>query len=307
MKMAKKRDYKTDIKIKLLSLGYTIISSDEDYVNMTTNLKFKCSNCCEIFERTPKSALKTNIYCQNCTQKIIVGEKLHKFKSVTEKISEFMNNNGYTEFTFKENSSEVSFKCKECDEMLSRKSDVLFKCSYPFHCKKCSNKINKPQLNSTIINDRLVKMNTKTICIEIGQFHTRDKIHFKCECGRVFTRKPNTVLSSKLFLCNHCSHRISNGEKTIMNILEKYDVDFVYQKTFDTCKNKLTLPFDFYLPHKNIIIEYDGELHFKDVYGNLEKQIENDNIKTKYCNDNNITLIRIPYWCDIEKEVLKII
>ena len=28
----------------------------------------------------------------------------------------------------------------------------------------------------------------------------------------------------------------------------------------------------------------------------LQKTIKNDEIKNKYCKDNNITLIRIPYW-----------
>ena len=61
------------------------------------------------------------------------------------------------------------------------------------------------------------------------------------------------------------------------------------------------MPFDFYLPDYNICIEYDGELHYKsiDFYGGEEelmKQQNRDNIKTQYCKDNNITLIRIPYW-----------
>lgn len=64
--------------------------------------------------------------------------------------------------------------------------------------------------------------------------------------------------------------------------------------------------FDFYLPDYNILIEYDGEQHFKPVdfaskglewatkifeYNQIKDKIKND-----YCKDNNIRLIRIPYW-----------
>lgn len=168
--MAKKRDYKTDIKVELLSLGYDIISNDDEYVNMTTNIRFRCN-----------------------------------------------------------------------------------------------------------------------------------------ECGKIFERKTNTIISQKLFYCSYCSKRISCGEREIIDILNKNNINYVHQKTFDDCKNKLPLPFNFYLPDKNILIEYDGELHYKDVFGNLERQKENDDIKNKYCKENNITLIRIPYWENIEDSILKII
>ena len=59
--------------------------------------------------------------------------------------------------------------------------------------------------------------------------------------------------------------------------------------------------FDFYLPEKNIAIEYDGVQHFKQGNGcydnqeKIQKTKEHDEIKNKYCKLNNICLIRIPY------------
>lgn len=49
-------------------------------------------------------------------------------------------------------------------------------------------------------------------------------------------------------------------------------------------------------------IEYDGEQHFlKGCFGDTNGQVlletqKRDNIKTQYCLDNNIKLVRIPYW-----------
>lgn len=74
------------------------------------------------------------------------------------------------------------------------------------------------------------------------------------------------------------------------------------EKVFDSClspKNKY-LPFDFYLPDYNILIEYDGEQHYKVSFGQNEekllKQQEYDKIKTEWCKQNNIKLVRIPYF-----------
>ena len=59
------------------------------------------------------------------------------------------------------------------------------------------------------------------------------------------------------------------------------------------------------MPDFNIAIEYDGEQHFYPVkFGStpneaLEKYKKtclHDEIKNQYCKDNNIPLIRIPYW-----------
>ena len=77
------------------------------------------------------------------------------------------------------------------------------------------------------------------------------------------------------------------------------------QKKFDGCvsikKKKYCKPlqFDFYIPSINTVVEYDGDQHFipSRKYGD-EKFIDtvvNDTIKNKYCNDNGINLIRIPY------------
>ena len=60
------------------------------------------------------------------------------------------------------------------------------------------------------------------------------------------------------------------------------------------------------------LIEYDGRQHYEPVCFNVQndkniasaqqdhnKTVHHDNIKNKYCHDNNIQLIRIPYW-DLE-------
>ena len=106
--------------------------------------------------------------------------------------------------------------------------------------------------------------------------------------------------------CPRCNE--SRGEKQIAEWLDNHGVQYVPQKTFDDCKNKKLLPFDFYIPDKNICIEYDGKQHFEpiDFFGGedgFEQCKYRDEVKNAYCKDNNINLLRIPYNKDIKEEL----
>lgn len=99
--------------------------------------------------------------------------------------------------------------------------------------------------------------------------------------------------------CKKC--KASFREKQIIRFFEEHNVSFIHQKTFDNCRGiKNKLPFDFYLPVYKICIEYDGEQHFNIVknWGGqslIDKYKVTDKIKTEYCKNNNIRLIRIKY------------
>ena len=59
--------------------------------------------------------------------------------------------------------------------------------------------------------------------------------------------------------------------------------------------------FDFFLPDYNLLIEYDGEQHFKPVqtYGGeeaLKKLLVRDEFKNRWAWENGYMLMRIPYW-----------
>ena len=104
--------------------------------------------------------------------------------------------------------------------------------------------------------------------------------------------------------CPICNN--SKGEKRISLFLKENNINYEAQKLFKECSYKRMLPFDFYLIDYNICIEYDGQQHYNtiDFSGKNQERAEEqfkqtqkkDNIKTQYCLDNNIKLIRIPYW-----------
>jgi hypothetical protein len=93
---------------------------------------------------------------------------------------------------------------------------------------------------------------------------------------------------------------MSNGEKMIYSILMELGIDFFMEKTFDNLKDKGFLRFDFYFEINSIefAIEYDGLQHKIPIkhFGGEEafNVLKNhDELKTKYCKENNIHLIRI--------------
>ena len=81
--------------------------------------------------------------------------------------------------------------------------------------------------------------------------------------------------------------------------------------------NKGKAKFDFYLPHFNLIIEYDGEQHFKPVqFGNMSKKdaIKEfnqrkifDRKKDIWALRKKISLIRIKYNENPKNKILKFI
>jgi hypothetical protein len=108
--------------------------------------------------------------------------------------------------------------------------------------------------------------------------------------------------------CPKCNS--SKAEIKIEKILKENNIKFIPQKKFENCKHIKKLPFDFYLSEYNICIEYDGEQHFKRFHFEkddirLEKRQKLDEIKNEYCRKNNIHLIRISYFQNINEELSK--
>lgn len=118
-----------------------------------------------------------------------------------------------------------------------------------------------------------------------------------CDCGnKCVVYGANLVKGAT----QSCGCLNSKMEMTCKDILSKYEIDFVPQKTFSNCIYKGLLRFDIYIPLLNFCIETDGVQHDYpiDFFGgqkNFEQQKIRDSIKDKYCLDNNISLLRIPY------------
>jgi hypothetical protein len=125
-------------------------------------------------------------------------------------------------------------------------------------------------------------------------------------CDKVFTTSYSSFMQRDGQVCPKCASNMSKHEFIIKTYLNDVGINFEMNYRFDDCRDKIPLPFDFYLLDYNTAIEYDGEGHYipiprgsiseKEANENLESIQRRDKIKTDYCNNNGITLIRIPYW-----------
>ena len=90
---------------------------------------------------------------------------------------------------------------------------------------------------------------------------------------------------------------LSSYEEYFVEIFQKEDVRFVREINFKDLKHGL-FRFDFFLEEDNILVEVDGQYHFKPIRGRREllKQQEHDRKKNSYCLANGIKLYRVPYW-----------
>lgn len=135
------------------------------------------------------------------------------------------------------------------------------------------------------------------------KYGSKKKVWWICQicdykwCASICSRSRNRG-------CPHCCK--SKGEKETSRILDLLNIKYIEQKRFKECKNKHTLPFDFYLPNYNICIEYNGEQHyiptdFSDRHDkkqgklNLKQIKKHDSIKQRFCEKEDIKLIVIKY------------
>ena len=52
--------------------------------------------------------------------------------------------------------------------------------------------------------------------------------------------------------------RLSNGEAIIHRLLTELGIEFITQKRFPEVRDKLPLPYDFYIPAFKLLLEYQG-------------------------------------------------
>lgn len=144
--------------------------------------------------------------------------------------------------------------------------------------------------------------------------HPRTVWKCLCECGNIISvagaelRKGDT---------KSCGCLKSNLEYSITKYLLHQNVYFESQKKFNDLKgiHNGLLSYDFYIPSYNLLIEAQGQQHYKPVkFGGqsdllakhkFECQQEHDKRKQEYAKENKYKLLEIPYWdCDKIEKIL---
>lgn len=275
-----------------------------EYTLTHEKCKILHTECNNVVESTPLSVLRwKGDGCPVCTNR--------KKKSHDDFITEVFNEVG-DEYeilgNYKTINKKITIKHKACGFIWDvSPSHFLHNKS---RCPKCVGVIKKTTKD---YKNEVANMVNKEFVV-LGEYYNAhiNILMRHSSCNKTFEKTPNVFLRSPS--CPHCCSR-SRGEIKIKGILEKFNLQYKEQYRLPDCKWINPLPFDFAIFKDTTklfcLIEYDGKQHYESVdwFGGEKalKEIQRrDNIKTLYCRENNIKLIRIPYWdFSILEEILE--
>lgn len=168
------------------------------------------------------------------------------------------------------------------------------------HTKSCGCYNKEVVSNLCLIDLTGMQFNELTVVSRADNHNGRTMWNCKCSCGRDCVTGSVDLIHSGQLTCG-CG-TMSKGETKITKYLENNDIQFEYQKTFEDLKSDLKrpLPYDFYIPKFNALIEFQGLQHYKpsEYFGGqyrFERQLINDKVKKEYAINNGYKYIEIPY------------
>ena len=178
-------------------------------------------------------------------------------------------------------------------------------------CPRCNNKLGL--LNLFVFH--ICNILNLDMPLELHKYYKlAHRYSYKCKvCNFVYCSTLNDHFrkDNKRVSCPNCSiFNTSKGEKYICNYLDNHSIKYESQKKFSDLKDKTYLSYDFYLPDYNILIEYQGEQHYKafDYFGGKEKfkkQQKHDKLKRNYAEKHGYKLLELKYTLDTQDLVNK--
>lgn len=271
--------------------GCKLIS--EEYSNSHENLKIQC-RCGDIYDiKFSNFKHRLQYECPQCRGRVIWN---WHYDSVKEYI-ETKSNSGCKLLTknFTNGKDKLKIQC-ECGREF-KTSFNSFMYNKKQRCNVCSGK----EYDHRYVRE-YIKNNSNCMLISDEYKDSQSDLVIRCNCGNKYKASLNAFQYENKRQCNECS--MSKGETKIGLLLEKRNISFKSEYSFENLVgvNGGLLRFDFAILNSNnelvSLIEYDGEFHFMERYkgdGFKDTQIH-DKRKNQYCKDNNIPLLRIPYW-----------
>lgn len=303
--------------------GYEYTKTREKFMVKIKDLPFsshakipiKCDICgedfCSSFNSLNRSLNKNFHVCKDC--KLIKSAQIrveNQFENHWNKVEKMAVSKGYklitTKETFPGTKGQIYYECPKHGIKHSEYGNFInghgcYDCAREYTTNLQRNKPDKlikyisSTNNNTLLNpEDYINSPTENLIILCGL------------CGQNTFTTSFTNYKNGVNRCEMCRKSMSRYELEIRNILDKYNIKYKPEKTFEYCRDKGLLPFDFYLYDYNTCIEFDGEQHYNMNYDitmkspnpklAFETRQKHDRMKTEYCNNNGIGLIRIPYW-----------
>jgi hypothetical protein len=281
---------------------YSMIS----YSGLKNRIKVRCNKCGNVFEIRADHFLyeKAGGCCPQCRAKKL-QKKFSLSKEEFVNRAKFIHNDDYdySKTEYVNMHKPIIVTCKKHGDFLILPMEHL----KGTRCPECSRELG---IQSSLTDDERREIfikKAKEIHFDknydyslVKYVNAKTNVEIICPTHGSFFQKPTTHLQGHG--CSMCKRSL--GEEKVEKILKKNGVAFVKQYKIENessfCKNK-HLYVDFFLPDRNIFIEYNGQQHYRKMgyFGGkqkLEETQKRDAALREYCDKHKISLIEIPYW-----------
>lgn len=288
------------------------LCENNNYRESNEKLFFQClnKNCSEVFDASWDS-IRSGNNCPYCSVRRIGNKNNLSYLRPDLVLDwDYEKNNGIPENTALKSIKVVFWVCSVCEYEWKASPQSR---SNGSGCPSCSGRVVNDKNRFSALYPEIA---SEWHPVKNGNLTPHDiaygsgkKVWWLChQCGHEWECSLNNRTGS-MRGCPNCNQ--SKGERRIYLWLDSHKEKFkklniksiILQKTFSDCKNKKELPFDFGIEFTNgwAVIEYHGEQHYRvvDFFGGengFNERVKRDKIKEKYCIDNNIPLLIIPYW-----------
>jgi hypothetical protein len=318
-------------KLKVECWDYDKNGMRPEDVSKCSNKKywFKCDACNHPFDKSlnhvswdgrwcpycsiPPQKLCDNIGCSSCLEKSFAS-----FDGITpngkRKVEcwDYDKNGLITpRKVFKSSGKKYEFKCDACEhpfDSILRNITINNQRWCPYcgkkklcddeHCSSCFNKSFASYDGKTPSGKLKVECwdydkNGHIIPRKVFK-SSHKKCRFKCDaCNNPFDSRLYSISSGSW--CPNCIHKT---ELILYTFLKELFPDVIQQYSPEWCRNPRTgylLKYDFFIPSLNLIIELDGDQHFKKVsnWESPDKIQEKDIFKMEKAKEKGISVIRL--------------
>lgn len=278
-------------KINLLNqkIGDLLVI-EETNKRKNKSIVWKCQCKCGNIEEFSTKELRSDgiIQCHNC------GSKRKPQSNLIENIiGKKFNHLTVVERTERRSGGKIVYKCIcDCEkhsEVFTTKTDLESN-----HTTSCGCSRRKYSIGDIVNNREIINY--------IGAKNHDGHYYYKCKC--LLCNQEYEVLGQTLEKTVSCGCQKSIGEFNIIQILKNHNISFIREYVFP---NSL-FRFDFAIldDFGNLIrlIEFDGEQHYEqniknkgwNTYQKYQYTLQHDLLKNKLAQNNNVPLVRIPYW-----------
>lgn len=278
------------VKLEIESVdGYKLLSTE--FKNVDSKLAIFHEDCKKSFEMDFYHFINRGQRCTTC----YIPKTTESFKN---DIYELEGENYILLSEYRSSKEKVTLKHIECGTVYDVTPTSFI--TGGNRCPACKGK--RISKSKTKTHEEFVKeiFNLEQDNYDVASTYTSsyEKVKFRHnKCGNEFFMLPSSFLNANN-RCPKCAR--SKAEEEILKILTEANIEFEHQCQPENFYSKYS-NFDFYLNELQCYIEFDGGYHYKNIVPhqteeNFNKQHASDLKKDTFCLENELKLIRIPFW-----------